>query len=1012
VSEPRPILHFSGGLELVGFRAPWVTVYGADAKPRVRVFAPGCIDVATVGAEIWIADGARLLRIARADGGLIADDECPLDPGGHFLISPSSVAVAVWHAATPAVISAPPLVVQRPEPAGSVILPVSPQRRLVWAAGALRSWRGGVEIWRRPVGDAAWTAIDMQLVLDGRLVVLVQRDPARPDELRLAVAAAFDGDLVCAIRVADANYIAIAADRGLAVVQHRKRLSCFDLRTGRVIETWGAPAGAALAAVDPMLDQLALSAVGGLHLVRPIDLVAYGVAVAAAAAFQANVQEPIVVAPDQEDAVEELPDESLAALLPITATATASPAEIQAVLERELLVLGARIHVAIARAWDTGQIRRPDQQRLPYLAQIEGILGIKDGHAPGDLAAARARLSQLETFAAERRRDQPSLLLPSDVLARDLGLSPFASQLLLAIAGPSLRGDLARLYGILANNFRRPLVDELLLAQIFGDATAVALELDGAAPLRASGLVTMDATERPFAKLSADRIGVRVLAGLPDSGEPRPHARVRTADRDIAELQLPGPLVARALRVLAAEPTRPTRIVVRGRAGSGRHTLLAALAARAGRALEIIDLAMMPRAAVLLASSLEDALRRARLVGHLPCLDGLELTGADDPDATQRLEEILRSYRGPLAIRLPAEARVPLDPGYLLLDLPVRNEHQRGESWTIAASRYGLALPDASELAARYRIGPGIIERVCAEVSRRPEQPATPAAAAQELDDTVRQHLENRLGATAQRVRRLATWADIVLPPDLTDALLEMTSRVRHRKKVYEQWGFDRTITTARGITALFQGSPGTGKTMVAGVIARDLGLELYRVDVSQITSKWVGETEKNLGSLFDAAEDGQVMLLFDEADSLFAKRTDVKTSVDKYSNMEVNYLLQRLDTFEGVAILTTNFGNSIDPAFKRRLTYRITFPFPDDTMREQLWRTLLPAQVPVRGELDFAGLARRFKLSGGYIRNVALRAAFLAAEEAGDLTQEHFERAIRMEYREIGKLATGGNLE
>ena len=261
-------------------------------------------------------------------------------------------------------------------------------------------------------------------------------------------------------------------------------------------------------------------------------------------------------------------------------------------------------------------------------------------------------------------------------------------------------------------------------------------------------------------------------------------------------------------------------------------------------------------------------------------------------------------------------------------------------------------------------------------------------------------------------MHRLASWADIVLPEDIVDSLLELTARVRHRKTVYEQWGFDRSITTARGITALFQGSPGTGKTMVAGVIARDLGLEVYRVDVSRITSKWIGETEKNLGSLFDAAEDGQVLLLFDEADSLFAKRTEVKSSVDRYANMEVNYLLQRLDSFEGIAILTTNFGNAIDPAFKRRLTYRVTFPFPDEEMREQLWKSLIPAQVPVAGKLDFATLAQRFRLSGGYIRNAVLRGAFLAAEEGTSLTHEHLERAIRMEYREIGKLADSGTLE
>jgi SpoVK/Ycf46/Vps4 family AAA+-type ATPase len=477
---------------------------------------------------------------------------------------------------------------------------------------------------------------------------------------------------------------------------------------------------------------------------------------------------------------------------------------------------------------------------------------------------------------------------------------------------------------------------------------------------------------------------------------------------------MPRGLIARALRYLASpRDNEPVRIVVRGRTGGGRHTLLTSLAARAGRSLGVIDLSTVPREGGRVAGMLEDVLRRAMLRGLLPCVDGLEIaTSVENPDVKIQLAAVLRNHPGPIALRLPAEAVVPLDPGYLQLDVPGRDERLRTESWNIALERHQIELSDGSELAARYRVGPGVIERVCTEVARRPERPVDAAAWMRELDDAVRQHLENRLGTTANRVTRLASWANIVLPEDIIDSLLELTARVRHRKKVYEQWGFDKAMTTSRGITALFQGSPGTGKTMVAGVIARDLGLELYRVDVSRITSKWIGETEKNLGSLFDAAEDGQVMLLFDEADSLFAKRTEVKTSVDRYANMEVNYLLQRLDSFEGIAILTTNFGSAIDPAFKRRLTYRVTFPFPDEEMREQLWRSLIPPEVPIAGKIDFAGLSQRFRLSGGYIRNAALRAAFLAAEEGSALTHAHLERAIRMEFREIGKLAESGTLE
>jgi len=199
---------------------------------------------------------------------------------------------------------------------------------------------------------------------------------------------------------------------------------------------------------------------------------------------------------------------------------------------------------------------------------------------------------------------------------------------------------------------------------------------------------------------------------------------------------------------------------------------------------------------------------------------------------------------------------------------------------------------------------------------------------------------------------------------------------------------------------------------MVAGVIARELGLELYQVDLSKVVSKWIGETERNLSAIFDASEDGQVVLLFDEADSLFAKRTEVKSSNDRYANLEVNYLLQRLDAFDGIAILTTNFGGSIDPALKRRLAFRLLFPFPDEETREQLWRVHLPPELPISGRLDLKRLAARYQLSGGYIRNACLRAAFLAAEGGCALTQEHLDRAVVLEFSELGKISTSGVIE
>jgi len=192
---------------------------------------------------------------------------------------------------------------------------------------------------------------------------------------------------------------------------------------------------------------------------------------------------------------------------------------------------------------------------------------------------------------------------------------------------------------------------------------------------------------------------------------------------------------------------------------------------------------------------------------------------------------------------------------------------------------------------------------------------------------------------------------------------------------------------------------------MVAGVIARDLGLEMYRVDVARITSKWIGETEKNLGQLFDAAEDGQVMLLFDEADSLFSKRTEVRTSVDRYANLEVNYLLQRMETFDGVTLLATNLEQGLDDAFKRRVRFSIQFELPEEPERKKLWISMFPPKVPLAPNIDWDLMAKRFEMAGGYIKKAALRAALIAAEAHRPITTSDLVEAARQEYREMGRI-------
>ena len=241
---------------------------------------------------------------------------------------------------------------------------------------------------------------------------------------------------------------------------------------------------------------------------------------------------------------------------------------------------------------------------------------------------------------------------------------------------------------------------------------------------------------------------------------------------------------------------------------------------------------------------------------------------------------------------------------------------------------------------------------------------------------------------------------------DEATALSELIARIRQRRTVYETWGFAKKVGRGLGITALMSGPPGTGKTMAAGLIASDLGVALYRVDMSKLVSKWIGETEINVAKLFDAAEACHAILLFDECEALFGKRSEVKSSNDRHANQQVNYLLQRLETFTGVCIMTSNHESAIDEAFRRRISVHVRFPMPDVQERKEMWRAMLPAEVPVSGDLGFDDLAEAFVMSGGYIRNAVLRAAFLAADTTGVLDADLLTKAAHLEYESMGKIS------
>ncbi|HEX8852892.1 MAG TPA: ATP-binding protein, partial [Pyrinomonadaceae bacterium] len=343
------------------------------------------------------------------------------------------------------------------------------------------------------------------------------------------------------------------------------------------------------------------------------------------------------------------------------------------------------------------------------------------------------------------------------------------------------------------------------------------------------------------------------------------------------------------------------------------------------------------------------------------------------------------------------------------LDSPEIEE--RALLWqTLAAERGCFAADvDWQELAGKFRLTPGQIERAFISALNGAHLRAGRAhvVESEDLYAACRAQSNQRLGTLARKLKLRHQWSDLVVPPNAHAQLRELCAQMKHRAKVFGAWGFGRALGVREGICALFYGPSGTGKTMAVEIIARELGLDAYKIDLSTVVSKYIGETEKNLNRIFKEAETSNAILFFDEADALFGKRSEVKDAHDRYANIEINFLLQRVEEFDGMVILATNLRKNIDDAFFRRVSLAVEFPFPEEGERFLIWQRHFPQAAPVDEDVDFDFLASRLNVAGGNIKNIAVNAAFMAAENSGRIHMRHLIRAARREYEKIGRMCT-----
>jgi hypothetical protein len=592
---------------------------------------------------------------------------------------------------------------------------------------------------------------------------------------------------------------------------------------------------------------------------------------------------------------------------------------------------------------------------------------------------------------------EPGFVSNLDQLTSVFGLSPFERALLLLCAGVELDG---RLPGLIAQAQGDPRRTQ----PTFGLAMALLPEahwsaLSPSAPLRRWHLLELGPGPGESLTQSALRIDERILhhlVGL-DGLDRRLEGVIERAsvEGEVVPSQVPQVERLAALWSAPAGAFQPIPVLCGGDA-TQRWVIAAEAARRLGMALHRVRPMGLPAHAQD-GALLQRLWEREALLHDSALL--LEWPEGDTPEIQRSAANLADALRCALVVGAQA---APLIPGRPIRRLDV--EPPRAQEELLVWRRHlGTAAAGLDEqldaLTAQFQLGPAAIQAACAEALGR-AGPDLPLGRA--LWAACRSQTRPRLDDLAHRIEAMACWEDLVLPAPQLQLLREIVVQARHRSRVYDAWGFADRTRRGLGISALFSGPSGTGKTMAAEVMAAELELDLYRIDLSQVVSKYIGETEKNLRRIFDAADHGGALLLFDEADAIFGKRSEVRDSHDRYANLEVSYLLQRMEAYRGLAILTTNFKSAVDQAFMRRLRFVVQFPFPDAAHREEIWRRAFPPRTPLAA-LDYGRLAR-VNVAGGNISNIALNASFMAAAEGGRVSMAHLLRATRMEFAKLEK--------
>ena len=679
-------------------------------------------------------------------------------------------------------------------------------------------------------------------------------------------------------------------------------------------------------------------------------------------------------------------------------------ARLDLLIEREILRLRARYELTL------------DEFRGLYISdrQVDELIRAS-GRGAAD-PPAQAAGEQARALRAER--DRSAGATPWTLLARALRLSDLERDLVLLALAPELDAKYETLFAYLNNDVTRKLgTGELAMRLFAGDLemrAALRRALAPDAPLVALGILEFAPGTRDAPRTQR---GLRLAQPLVDWLQGLPYVAERLTG--LARLASPAgpaaPPPASAAYYRAPE-IYPVLVVTASSAEEALGEAYAGLAAAGERAL-VLDLkalraAPAPLEAALAVEQMCALFGLSLLAAPLDSLFDAEGRALDGlAAAAERLCARVRRVvlAGTSGVRwreaLQRELRVARAAE---LKLSPPDSARRAALWRDALGMHSPGL-DLDALADRFALGAGRIALAAQRAFDRARFAGRAAPDGDELFEAARAVSAEGAEGVVRQLRSPFSWDDLVVPAAVRNRLHDVVRAIELRPQVLDQWGFARRMAGARGVKVLFAGASGTGKTMAAAIVARTLGLDVHRIQLAAVVSKYIGETEKNLDRAFDAASRANAVLFIDEADALSGKRSEVKDAHDRYANVETAYLLQKMEDHDGIVILATNLADNIDEAFSRRMHFVVEFPMPDAASRERLWRGMLPAEAPRAADLDFAFLARQFPLAGGDIRNVVLDAAYAAAQHGRAIGMADVVRALARQYAKRGKTPTAG---